>query len=172
MRRVLAVAAALALTSVGLTTVSSPSNATTPGTNGDIVFGADQGLGIQLFVISPNGRGFHQLMKVYGDATAADWSTNGRRIVFEHDFERDGVDHGQIMMINANGNNLHHVTRAGIKHQPAFTRMDTTWSTSATATLRACSSCAPTVPTAAACRPTPSLKKGIVIPTSPLMGRQ
>ena len=76
MRRVLAVAAALALTSVGLTTVGSPSNATTPGTNGDIVFGADQGLGIQLFIISPNGRGFHQLTKVYGDATAADWSPN------------------------------------------------------------------------------------------------
>ena len=121
MRRALAVAAALALTSVGLTSIGSPSNATTSDANGDIVFGADQGLGIQLFIIAPNGRSFHQLTKVYGDATAADWSPNGRRIVFEHDFERDGVDHGQIMLINANGGNLQHVTKAGIKHQPAFT---------------------------------------------------
>ncbi len=121
MKRTLAIAAAVGLSVAGLTAAGAPTQATTSGVNGSIVFAADLGLGFQLFAMEPNGLGFRQLTDSYGDSTAADWSPDGSQIVFEYDFEADGVDHGQIMMMNADGTNIRHITRAGIKVQPAFT---------------------------------------------------
>ena len=100
---------------------TTPARATTPGHNGEILFAADLGLGFQLYAIEPDGTGFHQLTNVYGDATLADWSPNGHQIVFEHDWFLNGKDHGRIVMMNADGSNVHDVTTTGLKHQPAFT---------------------------------------------------
>jgi TolB protein len=123
MKRTLAVAAVVGLSVASLTAGGGPTDASTPGVNGQIVFAADMGMGFQLYAMEPNGMGFHQLTDVYGDANAADWSPDGRRIVFEHDFFDDArnVDHGQIMIMNADGTHIRHITRAGIKNQPAFT---------------------------------------------------
>jgi Tol biopolymer transport system component len=121
MKRRLAVGAVLALSVMGLTVGGGRSDATTPGVNGQILFAADMCVGFQLYIIGANGTGFHQLTDVYGDATTADWSPDGQRIVFEHDFESEGMDHGQIMMMNADGTNIRHITVAGVKNQPAFT---------------------------------------------------
>jgi Tol biopolymer transport system component len=121
MKRTLAIAAAVGLSVAGLTAAGAPTEATTSGVNGSIVFAADMGLGFQLYAMEPNGLGFRQLTDVYGDANAADWSPDGSQIVFQHDFEAEGVDHGQIMMMNADGSNIRHITTAGVKRQPAFT---------------------------------------------------
>ena len=105
-----------------VTVVGAPARATTPGHNGSIVFAGDLGLGFQLYVIKPSGRGFRQLTNVLGDAVQADWSPDGTQIAFEHDFELDGVDNGRIVTMNADGSDMHDISPEGvIAHQPAFT---------------------------------------------------
>jgi Tol biopolymer transport system component len=123
MKRTSAIVIAVGMSVAGLTAAGAPTEATTSGVNGSIVFGADMGIGSQLYAMEPDGLGFRQLTDVYGDATAADWSPDGTRIVFEHDFfdEARNVDHGQIMMMNADGSHIRHITTAGVKWQPAFT---------------------------------------------------
>jgi len=121
MKRAVAIVAAVGFSLAGLAAGAASTGATTPGKNGSIVFAADMGLGFQLYVMESNGLGFRQLTDSIGDSTAADWAPDGSRIVFEYDYEADGVDHGQIMMMNADGSHIRHITRAGIKHQPAFT---------------------------------------------------
>ena len=56
--------------------------ATYPDDNGLIVFTAPTDAGSQLFTIRPNGRGLRQITHVAGDAFHADWSPDGRHIVF------------------------------------------------------------------------------------------
>ncbi|MGI8993642.1 MAG: TolB family protein [Nocardioidaceae bacterium] len=122
MRRILAVAAVFAMAMTGLgTAFVAPTSASVAGANGAIVFAGDLGLGFQLYSVDQHGKGFRQLTDVRGDATAADWSPDGSQIVFEHDFYARGIDHGQIMLMNADGSDIRHVTKAGLKHQPSFT---------------------------------------------------
>jgi Tol biopolymer transport system component len=123
MRRLVALLMGLAMTLLGLVTIGGPvARATTPGTNGRIVFGADLGLGFQLYTIKPNGTGFHQVTNVLGDAFQPDWSPDGLLIAFEHDYELDGEENGRIGIVNADGSDAHDVTPGGVfAAQPAFT---------------------------------------------------
>ena len=52
------------------------------GRNGLIVFSSATPAGVQLFTVRPNGRDLRQITHVAGDATNADWSPDGRHIVF------------------------------------------------------------------------------------------
>jgi Tol biopolymer transport system component len=109
----LVVAAALGL--------AAPASATTPGTNGRIVFRAhtDDGSS-QLFLIGPHGHGLHQITHVNGDAVNPDWAPNGRWIAFELDTE-NGCS---LVLIRPDGSNqrtLPHPPGAECDEQPAFT---------------------------------------------------
>ena len=85
MKRLAALLMGICMTLLSLVTVGGvPAGATTPGHNGSIVFAADLGLGFQLYVIKPSGKGFRQLTNVLGDAVQADWSPDGTLIAFEH----------------------------------------------------------------------------------------
>ena len=98
-----------------------PAHATTPGHNGRILFAGDLGRGLQLYTIEPNGTDLRQITDVVGDATTADWSPDGHHIVFEHDWAAQGKDHARIVLVNADGTNMHDVTTRGRNHQPSFT---------------------------------------------------
>src|SRR4051794_25733733 len=50
---------------------------------GTILFQKELKTGVQLFTITPDGSGEKQITRVDGDAVHADWSDDGRRIVFE-----------------------------------------------------------------------------------------
>lgn len=62
--------------------VSTTADATPPGHNGLIVFSSSTAAGAQLFTIRPDGRDLRQITHVAGDAVNADWSPDGRYIVF------------------------------------------------------------------------------------------
>ena len=115
MRRLAALLMGIGMTLLSLVTVGGvPARATTPGHNGSIVFAADLGLGFQLYVIKPSGRGFRQVTNVLGDAVQADWSPDGTQIVFEHDFELDGVDNGRIVTMDADGSDMQDISPEGV----------------------------------------------------------
>jgi Tol biopolymer transport system component len=78
---VVAVAAATAL----LTTVST-ATATTPGSNGEIVYATQLDTGYQMLTIRPDGTGVTQITnRAQADSINPDWMSNGRRIVYELD---------------------------------------------------------------------------------------
>ena len=118
MRRLIVLVTVAAMSLLGLVTLGgAAANATTPGKNGLIVFSADTGAGHQLYTIKPNGSGLRQLTNLNGDAVAADWSPDGRRITFELGTET----HAGIMIMNADGSGLRDLTPTGFQSQPAFT---------------------------------------------------
>jgi Tol biopolymer transport system component len=57
---------------------------TFPGKNGLIAFQTQTASGSQIYTVRPNGMDIRQITFVDGDAFAAAWSPNGRKIVFEH----------------------------------------------------------------------------------------
>lgn len=71
---VLAILAMLAL--------APAATATFPDRNGRIAFQAQTDHGIQIFTVRPNGRDLRQITDIDGDATAPDWSPDGRRLAF------------------------------------------------------------------------------------------
>ena len=79
--------------------------ATTPGTNGRIVFQAVAGNGIQIYTVRPNGHDLRQITHVNGEAKLPDWSPDGRRIAFEHDQNTVGIC-ADIAIMNADGSDL------------------------------------------------------------------
>lgn len=92
--------------------------ATTPGTNGRIVYSADFGTGFQLFTVAGDGSGIRQITNQPGiDHVFADWGPHGHRLVFE----RDDPDHAGVALINPDGSGQHDLTPTGIQGQPAFT---------------------------------------------------
>ena len=91
--------------------------ATTPGSNGRIVFAADDGTGFDLYTIRPDGTGLIQLTHLDGDATHAEWSPDGRRIVFALQDESGS----RIVIMNRDGSNMRQLTRMGYREQPSFT---------------------------------------------------
>jgi Tol biopolymer transport system component len=99
-RRLLAATAALALALALLPCTTA--RATFAARNGLIAFHAVTAQGTQLFTLQPNGHDLHQVTHVQGSATLADWSPDGRRIVFT-------LDDCSIAMVEADGDNLHHV---------------------------------------------------------------
>ena len=83
-RRMFAFVAIAAVTAL-MAGVASPAHATTPGENGRIVFSLDKGSGYDLYTIKHDGTDLRKLISLSGDAIAADWSPNGRRVVFAYD---------------------------------------------------------------------------------------
>lgn len=119
MRRLAAMAIIAGMTVVMVVLAGgSVAFATTRGDNGRIVFAADDGSGFELYTIRHDGTGLVQLTHVNGDEPmAADWSPDGRRIVF-HLVEGT---HSRVLIMNRDGSNTHELTRGGFQEQPAFT---------------------------------------------------
>ena len=80
-----------------------PAHATFPGRNGLIAFQSLTGAGLQIFTVRPNGRDLRQITFLSGNAFAADWSPDGRRIVFEHDAPGECAN---VALMNADGSGL------------------------------------------------------------------
>lgn len=96
----------LALQALLLST-ASPAFATFPGRNGLIAFQSQTDAGFQIFTVRPNGHDLRQITHVNGDAVAADWSPDGRQIVFEIDPPPDPSSCGAgIAIMNADGSNI------------------------------------------------------------------
>jgi Tol biopolymer transport system component len=96
---ILAIAVPLLLATLALAPVVS---ATFPARNGLIAFQAQTDHGIQIFTVRPNGHDLRQITHVDGEATAPDWSPDGRRIAFTLNecsvaiMDADGSDLGLI----------------------------------------------------------------------------
>src|SRR3954447_10471607 len=93
--------------------------ATPPGQNGKIVFSSEATGSFQLYTITSFGNRLHQLTHVSGDAVNADWSPNGRRIVFE----LDTPNRCSIALMRANGSHMRTLPRppgAECDGQPSF----------------------------------------------------
>ena len=80
--RRLSTATAAILTILAALALAPAASATFPARNGLIAFQARTDHGVQIFTIRPNGHDLRQITNVAGDATAADWSPDGRRIAF------------------------------------------------------------------------------------------
>jgi Tol biopolymer transport system component len=120
--RTAALAAALAFAVVG--GLASEGSATTPGTNGLIVYAKEVGKDFQLFTVRPDGTGQRRLARVDGDAVHPDWSPDGSRVVFELDHKRAKPrPYCSVAVINADGTGLTDlaVERRGCDNQPSFT---------------------------------------------------
>jgi Tol biopolymer transport system component len=76
---ILAIAVLSTLASLALAPAAS---ATFPDRNGRIAFQAQTSRGVQIFTVRPNGHDLRQITQLDGDATAPDWSPDGRRIAF------------------------------------------------------------------------------------------
>jgi Tol biopolymer transport system component len=117
-----ALAAALATAVLG--GLASEGAATTPGTNGLIVYAKEVRGDFQLFTVRPDGTGQRRLARVDGDAVHPDWSPNGNRIVFELDHKRAKPrPYCSVAVINADGTGLTDLAaqRRGCDNQPSFT---------------------------------------------------
>jgi Tol biopolymer transport system component len=112
------VAVAVSVSLAGLTLVA-PARATTPGSNGLILFSADVGTGYQIYTVRPDGTDLTQITHVDGDAINGDWSPNGQRIAFEIDTPDTSV----VALMNADGSHLVELPKpAGdFAGDPAFT---------------------------------------------------
>ena len=122
MRRnvVLAPLAALLITAI----VAGPTSATYPDRNGRLLFQADTGSGSQLYTIKANGHDLRQVTHVTdSEAVAADWSPDGRQIVYEHGSE----EFARVEIMNADGSNVRVLAGTGFDDgvtyagNPAFT---------------------------------------------------
>jgi Tol biopolymer transport system component len=87
---------------VVLATVGT-AHAAFPGRNGLIAFQSLTGAGLQIFTVRPNGRDLRQLTFLSGNALSADWSPDGRLIVFEHDAPGECAN---VAIMNADGSGL------------------------------------------------------------------
>jgi Tol biopolymer transport system component len=95
---------------------AAPAMATYPDHNGRLVFQADTGTGYELYTIRPNGKDLRQVTNVEGDAVLADWSPDGRQIVYEHGSE----DFARVEIMNTDGSNVRDLTGTGLGGQFSF----------------------------------------------------
>ncbi len=105
---------------VGLTPSTSAADPAPDEGRGRIVFSGESDEGAQLYTIWPNGTHLTQITHVDGAATQADWSPDGRTIVFEWDLPDDA---GAVTaFVDADGSNLRTLAPAVcIDGQPSFT---------------------------------------------------
>jgi len=98
-RKLLAVltSCAIGVATVGIT------HAAFPGRNGLIAFQSQTSDGLQIFTVRPSGRDLRQITFLSGNAIAADWSPDGRLIVFEHDPPNGCAN---VAIMNADGSGL------------------------------------------------------------------
>jgi Tol biopolymer transport system component len=88
--------------------IVSAASATAPGENGLLVYQAQAGAHVQLFTISPDGTGARQITHFRdSDAVGAQWSPNGRQILFHRD-QNPGAPNERIKVyvMNADGSGL------------------------------------------------------------------
>jgi len=99
----------LALTLGAAAIAAVPSQGTPPGTNGRMVFTAEVGQHTQLFSVRADGSGLKQLTRFGGgsDALNANWSPDGKRIVFEVDFP---YPHAAVYTMSAGGHDVRTLT--------------------------------------------------------------
>jgi Tol biopolymer transport system component len=118
MKRLISLLAITMMALSGLALTAGPgARATTPGTNGLIVFSGDRGEGIELFTIKEDGTALAQLTDLEGDAVGAEWSSDGERIAFGF----EDATHAAIVTMNADGSGMTELTSTGFEGQPAFT---------------------------------------------------
>jgi Tol biopolymer transport system component len=87
------------VTVLGTLALAPGAAATFPARNGLIAFNAQTDDGVQIFTVRPNGHDLRQITHVDGDAAAADWSPDGRRIAF-------GLNECSVAVMDADGGNL------------------------------------------------------------------
>jgi Tol biopolymer transport system component len=115
MRRNLVIAplAALLITAI----VAGPASATYPDRNGRLVFQADTGSGYQLYIVKANGHDLQQVTHVTNsDAVLADWSPDGRQIVYEHGAE----EYARVEIMNGDGTNVRVLAGTGSETDLTF----------------------------------------------------
>jgi Tol biopolymer transport system component len=123
MRRLILIPLLSITAAVGvLASASTPAYATYPGHNGLIVFGAVTGSGSQLFTVRPNGHDLRQITDGPGEAVQPDWSPDGRKIVYEHDWDTESQC-ATVDVINPDGSDRVSLTTGigGCEGQPSFT---------------------------------------------------
>src|SRR5438132_10314753 len=111
----------VAVALIALATTSTQAHATYPGHDGLIVFNAVTNGQNQIYTVRPNGHDLRQITHLDGDALVADWSPDGRQIVFEFD-PSDGSG-ASVQLMNADGSGLTNLTPtpACCPGQPSFT---------------------------------------------------
>jgi TolB protein len=95
------VAILLAVGTAAMAAVAVSAQATTPGTNGQILFSGDVGGHSQLFTIRPDGTGLTRLTHLRADALQGAWSPDGTRIALERDFARHAAVY--VMGVDTSG---------------------------------------------------------------------
>jgi Tol biopolymer transport system component len=94
-----AILAIAVLTTLATLPLAPAATATFPDRDGLIAFQAQTDRGVQIFTVRPNGHDLRRITHVDGDATAPDWSPDGRRIAF-------AVDDCSVAIMDADGNNV------------------------------------------------------------------
>src|ERR687888_312192 len=83
---------ALAVTVIAALAAAGAASAAHHGKNGLITFSAvTPEEGAQLFTVRPNGHDLQQITHRPGEAVNPDWSSDGRTIVYEHDWDTETV---------------------------------------------------------------------------------
>ena len=100
----------------------SPSDATSPGANGLLVYQTQVGKHIQLFSVRPDGTAVHQLTHFTdSDAIEPSWSPNGQRIAFIRDFLAGAFnEHGDIYTMNSDGRDMRPLGIRGKNSWPSW----------------------------------------------------
>jgi Tol biopolymer transport system component len=115
MRRKILLAPIVALLYTAI--VAGTASATYPDRNGRLVFQADTGSGYQLYTVKANGHDLQQVTHVTNsDAVLADWSPDGRQIVYEHGAEA----YARVEIMNADGTNVRVLAGTGTETGVTF----------------------------------------------------
>ena len=107
--------AILAIAVLMILALAPATSATFPDRNGLLAFQAQTDHGVQIFTVRPNGKDLRQITNVDGEATAPDWSPDGRRIAF-------AFNDCSVAVMDADGTNLQLIA-----DDPAKCQGDPSW---------------------------------------------
>ena len=107
----------LAVCSLAVAALAGAARSTTPGTNGRILYQQQVNEKNQLFTVNADGTGRRQLTHGPTESLNGAWSPDGKSIVFE----RECPDHAGVLVMNADGTNVHVLTPSGLQGDPSFT---------------------------------------------------
>lgn len=92
-----------------------PAGATFPGENGRISFSSDRSGRFQIYSQRPRGGALRQLTDAPGNSIFADWTPDGRHIVFDSDRVTNGCSEQtcnvEIFAMDADGDDVRRITR-------------------------------------------------------------